>query len=449
MKKGIGRILIITFMGIFFSACARNSEPKQQEIVQEKQQEEIVVSRKNLDENVVTLKNGKVQSDLEPVGKDNPYYCNLEENMRGELNSEYEVLLCKDPVYDVVYYVDYGRDYYIYVLRDGVSELAVEIPARSLYCRNGELYFMAESYGIYEFEGIAQGNILKYNPLDGTVSVVIDKNATRMVVYPDEICYEIVEKAEAAEDGSSIALAELCHFFFEKEAEENDSLSSRSMERWKGNYFVEIYEVLDESDPTVQELRNHGITDEIFGMVGVKLVSPDRSRESVLKDTGNVFEINHWIYGDELYYIGYENELAEDGKHYELIANYLMAYHLSTGEHRVVTQLNVSVNYYSDDFVIVNDVVYFGNLLRVSLSDGEQSVAQVIGEEKPGQLINIDAFYTDGNGGLYGLYNGKIWSIEETKNVDDWPIEREGLSGLYVTQNGYRYQLVPIGGKEG
>ncbi len=126
---------------------------------------------KSVSDNALILQSGKALKGLEAVGEDGPYYCNLAENMIGTYSympEEHPVLVCKDPVYDITYYVNYGRDYYIYAKRGEESECAVEISARDLYCREGVLYFRTEDYDIYEFDSFADGAILTYNPTSGS-----------------------------------------------------------------------------------------------------------------------------------------------------------------------------------------------------------------------------------------------------------------------------------------
>lgn len=95
----------------------------------------------------ISSSQGRVLENLMEVGEDSAYYCNLQENMRGNNGGDakdYRVLLCKDPVYDITYYVNYGRDYYIYALRGETYEASLY----ELYL-NGEIVFTIEA-DIYE-----------------------------------------------------------------------------------------------------------------------------------------------------------------------------------------------------------------------------------------------------------------------------------------------------------
>lgn len=81
-------------------------------------------------------------------------------------------LFCIDPDTGVVYFVNQNKDWYIYRLKDGKAELAVELPARELYMWNGTLYFIVEDYDKYELVGASEKNIYAYTPADGSVTLV-------------------------------------------------------------------------------------------------------------------------------------------------------------------------------------------------------------------------------------------------------------------------------------
>lgn len=454
MKRKLAAILLSTLFVILLGACTQEimESGKKYEKEQDTLKEEVHIQKKTVtestNENIISAKEGKKHPDFVVVGQDNAYYCNLEENMRSMQNTDYEVLVCYDPVYDVTYYVNYGRDYFIYLLQDGKSELVLEIPARALYCRKGELYFIAETYDVYRFEKIVKGSVWKYNPVDGVVTSVIDKSVNDMTVYPDEICYE--EIVEQRNDGEMLhgKVVELRHYFFEDKEKDGLQITPSSMERWKGQYFVEECEILEESAPLVKRMRELGITGDIFDVVGLKLSGADGKQEKVLEDFTELFEKEHWIYKDEVYFICSENRWNEAKGSYESTASILKAYNFRTEKWREVVQLNMNVNEHVNDFIIVGDIVYFSDFLRVSLSDGTQNLIEIEGEEDRKGYNKIDAFYLDGDGNLYGIYCGKIWRIEEVNDVDGWPCEVEGYPGLYVTANVYQYKLIPLGKSE-
>ncbi len=77
------------------------------------------------------------------MGADDAFYCNLEENMKPEYGMESTpVLVCKDPVYDITHYVNYGRDEYIYAYWEEVAELAyaTKLSTSDMLLFNGVVY---------------------------------------------------------------------------------------------------------------------------------------------------------------------------------------------------------------------------------------------------------------------------------------------------------------------
>ena len=215
--------------------------------------EEIVVKKTEYGTKEVVLE-GKNLDELTVTGTDNPYYCNLEENLKMPFSADdIPIYVCKNPVYDIAYYVNYGRDNYIYAYRNGTSELAVEIPARDLFCKEGELYFIAETDGQYQFSGFTEGNILKYNPMDGSVSVVVNCNAKKMRDYPECICYKAVGERMAT-DAEGTPTEETVISSFATGESSTWPENADSLRRWNGYWLQNVEEMREllESDPTWQ-----------------------------------------------------------------------------------------------------------------------------------------------------------------------------------------------------
>lgn len=125
---------------------------------------------------------------LERVGEEDPLLCTRPENNSGYLQSLLPV--CMDPVYGILYYVNYGEDYCIYGKKDGKTEKIADIPGRRLFCRDGSLYFIADTYDdMFTLEGVKNGNILQYDPAEGELFLAVDESAASMAVYQDGIYY--------------------------------------------------------------------------------------------------------------------------------------------------------------------------------------------------------------------------------------------------------------------
>ena len=91
-----------------------------------------------------------------------------------ELDLYGQSLFCIDETTGVIYFSNQARDYYLYRLKDGEVQLAVAMPVKQIYTYQGSVYFMLESYDIYELEEMRSGDIYCYTPMDGTVQLVYE-----------------------------------------------------------------------------------------------------------------------------------------------------------------------------------------------------------------------------------------------------------------------------------
>lgn len=196
------RILFCILFSLFFAACGRTEqgqkEPGTPTVEAGKEGEGEWISVTTPEPGKVTPPgqggisaegSGHKLENLKKVGEDSPYYSNLQENL-GIGFSLNPVLVCPDPVYGITYLVNCGRDYFIYAKRDETAEVAVELPAKALFCRNGELYFIVDDYEKFELSGVKKGDIVKYRPTTGDVEILVSDEACDMRVYPDCILYE-------------------------------------------------------------------------------------------------------------------------------------------------------------------------------------------------------------------------------------------------------------------
>ena len=113
-----------------------------------------------------------------------------------------EALFCIDEITGISYFVNQGKDYYLYQLRDGKASLAVEMPVKEVFTYGGFVYFMIENYDIYELEKLREGDIYCYNPSNSEVQLVHEagliENAQNYKLKVDEtgvyFSYSIEEK---------------------------------------------------------------------------------------------------------------------------------------------------------------------------------------------------------------------------------------------------------------
>lgn len=449
MKKKLGVIILFIWMGMM--ACSKpvektNPTEKKEVVLDEKgetkktatQPEEIAVNKIEYGTEQLSLK-GKKLDQLTVKGTDNPYYCNLEENLKMKYEADnIPVLVCKDPVYDITYYVNYGRDNYIYAYRNGNSEVVVEIPASELFCKDGELYFIAETDGKYQFSGFTPGNILKYNPTSGNVVVVVNCNADNMIVYPDGIFYK--QLGELDQVGMQLSRKEES-FFYSFATEESSSwpLGASDQRRWKG-YLLQIKEEVQEfsesdtmmKDPVIQELIAQGYKLAGVGTGVIDTISLVDIQGNVKETLQNVKGIprNCWISGDFIYYVKQEKGEEEAEKR-----SILRQYNKQTGAHEDIAVLGYSTNLFSTDMIFYNNVVYFSNGLRVELNTGAQYLMQYA----DGSLSKIECFYTDGEI-LFCVSKGKLWRFHEQPGT--FVYTKEFVAGIPVDIGSCTYRLL-------
>ena len=368
------------------------------------------------DEQVILLKDGLKDDSLEKIGLDEEGYGALGVNIKDESN---QVLLCKDPVYNIVYYVNYGIDYYIYRMIEGKAELAVELPAKRLFCMDGKLYFMLETYNRYNLKDIKNGNIFSYDPITGEVKRLIDTNSTMMYVYEDGIYYMVSEDRELS-NGKYSTKMYLYFYSFETSSAKEFSTDFTTLYKWR-DYHV-AYEV-EEVEADEELSKTYGSDVKLSRAVALKLEKLDKSDSIMLTDHWNIR--NYTIFGNKLYYI--------------LNRDQLIIFDIETKETNKI-QLPYQ---YEGDFTIVNGFLYLDSLLKINLETGipSKAVPEVTYE-------TIYEFYTDGEklygicGPMGGVKNGVMKQIEIYENPDFHNKEDKSITyevGRYI------FRTVPMG----
>ena len=345
----------------------------------------------------ISLTDGVKDESLQVVGEDGTGIGNLEVNIKGEHN---QVLLCKDPVHDVVYYVNYGVDYFIYRIKDGTSELVVELPAKRLFCRDGKLYFMLDSYEKYQLNGLKSGNIMCYEPLTGKVTVISDLEVTMMHVYSDGIYYYVL----TAQD--------INFYYYSFKTQQSELIENQmfSTYRWK-EYFVG-YELKALEDGSGAYIAS-----------GIKLQTLDHQKTIPVID--EEIPVVHSFIGDFMYYMPKE----------ELIS----IYDLNTLETKKIPQLFEESNV---DFTILDGKIYANNLIMIDPNTGLQSRLNT------SEKLFIKELYTDGEQ-LYGLCgdfdteDGIMQRIVIKEFSDDAYLINEGTENEYEI-NRYEYHFEPM-----
>lgn len=318
---------------------------------------------------------GYAWGELQQKGQDDAVYCNLPENING---LDTVLPLCYDPVYDILYYINYGEDFFIYGCKDGKTEKIADIPAKRLFCRNGSLYFMVEACDENSLNGFSEGDILEYQPVTGQVTVIVEDQASSMIVYQDGIYYtkdtmksigndlftmEREMKRYSFADGSSIALSG------------TDGVE-RTLYRCGDEFLFYIVEPYRGTDEEILKLAGGG---EITMTTGMKLVNPDSLEEDFLE---NLLVLNNfYTTATEVYY-------AENFEDYTEFAIYDIEQ--KTEKRYPLSTLSQGA------YIVFDNNVYFSTLQKLDLESGRETVFST--EER----CSILEWYTDG-AELYGL----------------------------------------------
>lgn len=306
---------------------------------------------------------GKAFGELPVVGEEDAVYCNLPENVQ---SWEDVVPLCLDPLYGILYYVDYGGDYMIHAVYNGESVRAVELPAKRLFCREGKLYFLLEAYNRFRFEGAESGNIAEYDPVTGKVKVLTDQSFTSMVVYRDMIYCRREEEPEDLGEGLYMAVASEWFYFFDtdklEEAEKTGREYSRDFRRY-GEYFLAATLQKSEVDPRF-DMR-----------VGIELRKWDGERGMVWDG----FRPPHRYYVKE----GKFHWLDSEGFHF---------YDPVSGQDEVKPWISENSDYNCTAYILVGDLLFLNNSQLIYTEEGnaEKWSSQ---DEK---LKILHELYTDG-----------------------------------------------------
>ena len=365
----------------------------------------------NDSENVIAMKNGLKDDTLAVVGKDEDGYGDLGVNIKTE---DSLLLLCKDPVYDVVYYVNYNVDNFIYRIKDGKAELAVELPARRLFCQNGILYFIIDTYNKYSLQDIKNGNICSYNPVSGEVRKISDAEALTMYVDNDGIYYKVNSNKE------SKPYDFYYYSFDESKSEELDLTHHTLLLKWRDYFLTYRLEKVKKGDEFYEKYGSN-----FNKVVALTLETLDKSKSIELTDNPHI-----WLYtiaNNKFYYIDRSSKLI-----------------VFDIEKKVTEEIPLAIDC-DYNLIIYKKMIYIGGLLQIDPKTGKQNLVNAEGTDD-----SIYELYTDGNNlyGLCGPMGGRNFGvmkrieIQETKNE---PLihENEGRPSLELRQ--FIFHTLPMG----
>lgn len=315
------------------------------------------------------------------------------------------VPICYSEKYDVIYYVNYSDNNFIYRCKDNETKLAVKIPTRHLYMKDEELYFRVMG-GDYELKGMNEGDIYKYSPITGKIEKVIkDAASTWMMVLKNNIYYE-------NEEGL---------FCYDLETDVSEKVTAYSypcLALWNEDYSIVAY------CPGMVEGSGSGITG-----LGLHKLGTDCSMVEpiILEGRNNIY----CVQGNTLYCTGTKI-------FYEI--------QLDTGEIRKFDYpTSNSRSMGLGDFTIQNDKVYQQNLSYfIDLTTGESY--KLYGESKGyiSRLFNINdrifaIYYEKGSSSGMPIGIGEIVEVV----VDEEPSLRQ--EGDFIFGEVIYYNLKKIG----
>lgn len=443
--------LVIILLSLFVVGCTKVDESKVDN------RTELIDNRTEVEDNTVIIEKKPIHDDgglvkefkfdglkdqsLVPIGED---YTGMGQTPFNVLNEENMVLLCHDPMYNVTYYVNYGEDYYIYRIKEGKKELLVELSARRLFVKDGNLYFILDSYDKYQFEGVKEGNVLCYNPLTGKITVVIDDNVNTMILYDEGIYFKTIGKGTEHKDeitGKVISSIEEKRYFYSFEMNETVSIDSPYMDLMKWKQYHIQYDVVELGKDAKKD--SDAVTEQV---VGLSLTTLDQSESIPLID--------------EFFY----QYIIDENKLYTLInSRSLLIVNLDTMEKEEIPLIMSQ----SGTYTKVDDKIYFSEFMVLDLTSKEQSIikqplSQIEGidltnytEEElrswyqGSATVQVRELYTDGNGIIYGIcmepgsFNYKMKRLDLTQ-ASYGPLTMNNDKGIPYQVLRYEVSIEPM-----
>lgn len=218
------------------------------------------------------------------------------------LKSTIPGLVC--PGEDVTYYVNCGRDNYLYELKAGESRLLLSEVVTSLNIWDDELYFVLHEDG--DIRGA--GKVCKYNLQTGNLATVLDVEASYCCVGENGIYYTEVELFSY--NGTYISTEYLKYYAFE-----DGSIMEYAGERW--NQYGDYYAL-----PLISENQRVGIGFQNINTDELLPVYPQSNE--VFLGAGSICDNRYCGIGnngDEFVWID-----LQDGKSHKIVLPYSASY---------------------------------------------------------------------------------------------------------------------------
>ena len=275
-------------------------------------------------------------------------------------------LFCIDGATGISYFVNQGKDYYLYQLKDGKADLVVAMPAKEVFAYGGFVYFMIDSYGIYELNDIREGDIYCYNPSNGMVQLVHEagliENAQNHKLKVDEngiyFSYSIEEK-ETSE----------MKYYYHLPFDDEKYMTEEGWGNYRFSYMPEL--VLISRTEGEKDVRN---------------LSMNPFRYCVVEDNLYSVELGSAV-------LSCLNLQTEEKVEYDFSKVAEQVHQGSLDEKTVILQ----------SFLVMDEEIWAAGINELYYMDIERGVAtyyKLVTEE--GKQCRIESLYTDGKQ-LYGL----------------------------------------------
>ena len=329
-------------------------------------------------------------------------------------------MFCVDGETGVVYYVNYNKDFYIYRIKDGEVKLAVELPAKELYCKDGAVYFMIDTYEKYQLKEVADGDIYRYTSTTGVVELVyaagaIENSSEHTMRLDDSGIHFSYTITETREENGSKRTARISHGRFLKFGSHEPVAESAfgTNDGWKNYAIGPVYTMESPVAPVFS----------LIDRTDLKEISLEIERPC-----------HYCVIGDTLYYLPGSNNTK------------VLAKELNTGETKEydfwnAVKIQRSLNYneeisdeefekYVNDgkrlltnFIIIGDFLYVTsgmNLYQMNLKTGKVCAYQAFDELRG----VFGTLYTDGTN-LYAMF---ATSSQSPKSLAKVYVDRVGVN---------------------
>ena len=299
-------------------------------------------------------------------------------------------VFCLDETTGVIYFVNQGKDNFLYRIKDGEVKLAVAMPVQQIYPYEGFVYFMVDNYGTYQLEGMKTGDIYCYTPFSGEVELVYAVGTMVAETVENARDYKLlVEKSGIyfcynvkGEDLKSHTYYYSLPFGASEAIEDTRCTAEKG---WKEYYFGPSYRVAED------------------GSYVITLISRETGERTKLSARGSAY----CVIGDVLYYADHIS---------------IESLNLATGE-RIsydFTEAMKWTEYLESDskiidyFTITEDAFWVSTrcrIYRIDLQTKEITSGSIPGKTK-GTYYYVHELYTDGKE-VYALTNPLVTGIQK------------------------------------